>query len=157
MKNNYLKLLIFIAICEFVGIAGTPFTINSISTWYVYLIKLSFSPPNWIFGPVWTLLYLLMGISWFLVVQSKSTKKLNDGALKYFYIQLILNFFWTIIFFGLRSPILAFVEIVSLWIFILLTIKSFYKINKNSSYLLIPYLIWVSFASVLNLSIVVLN
>ncbi len=144
------KLIITVIGCELVGLVGTPFTVAAIPTWYQSLNKPFFSPPNWIFGPVWTALYLLMGISAYLVWIKK-------GALNYFLIQLFLNFLWSVLFFGLRSPLLGFIDIVTLWIFILITILQFYKISKPAAYLLIPYLLWVSFATLLNLSIILLN
>lgn len=153
------KFFISIALCELTGILSTPFTINAIPTWYVALNKPFFSPPNWIFGPVWTTLYLMMGISLFLIWTKKFKKKNKNQnkALKYFFIQLFLNFIWSILFFGLHSPVLGLIDIAALWIMIVLTIKVFYPISKIAAYLLIPYLLWVSFASILNLAIVILN
>jgi tryptophan-rich sensory protein len=131
------------------------FTTSSIPTWYASLIKPSFNPPNWIFGPVWTTLYLLMGISLYLV-WIRGAKK-NRTALIWFGSQLALNSIWSILFFGLKSPLSAFIEIIFLWITILITIIYFYKTSKPAAYLLIPYILWVSFAAVLNISIVILN
>ncbi len=151
------KLIIAIVVCEGVGLAGAFFTFPSIATWYSTLNKPAFSPPSWIFGPVWTILYLLMGVAVYLVwVKGWENKKVKE-ALIYFTVQLILNFLWSVFFFGLHSPLLAFVDIVLLWLAILLTILKFYKISKSAAYLLIPYLLWVTFASILNLSIVLLN
>lgn len=147
---KYLKLILLILLCNFVGIAGSYFTFNSIPTWYVYLNKPFFSPPNYLFGPVWTILYILMGISAFMVWENKK-------AMKYFWIQLFLNGIWTPIFFGAKNLGLAFVVIVIMWVYIVKTIKAFAKVNKKASYLLYPYLIWVSFASLLNFSIWFLN
>lgn len=157
---NFFKLLGFIALCQLAGLIGSLFTFSAIPTWYAYLIKPTFSPPNYLFGPVWTTLYTLMGISLYLVYQTKIKKGGNnqkEKAIRIFYTQLILNALWSIIFFGLKNPGLAFVEIIIMWSYILVTIMRFYKINKIASYLLIPYLLWVSFASVLNLSIALLN
>lgn len=149
------KLVLSIGICLGSGIIGSLFTTPAISTWYVTLNKPFFSPPNWIFAPVWTILYILMGISLYLVWTSRG--KIKQNALSIFFVQLGLNVLWSIIFFGLKNPIFAFVDIVALWIGIFLTIKSFTKINKLAGNLLIPYLLWVSFATLLNLSIVILN
>lgn len=149
--NKYLKLLFSIIVCEGAGLIGSIFTFNSVNTWYVTLNKPFFNPPPWIFAPVWTILYLLMGVSLYLVWEKKKAN------LNWFWAQLCLNFIWSIIFFGLKNPILAFVVIVFLWISILLTIKDFGKVNKTASYLLYPYLAWVSFAGLLNLAIVILN
>lgn len=155
MKVSWIKLIFAIAFCQFAGLVGSVFTFQAIPTWYATLNKPFFSPPNWIFGPVWTILYTLMGISLYLVWTSKS--KLKGEALKIFYAQLVLNSLWSIMFFGLKAPTLALLEILILWIFIAVSIVRFYKIHKTSAYLLLPYLLWVSFASVLNLAIVLLN
>lgn len=155
MRLNLPKLVASIAICLTAGFLGSFFTISAISTWYSTLNKPFFNPPNWIFGPVWTTLYILMGISLYLLWTAK--KKGKGPAIKLFLIQLGLNFFWSIIFFGLQNPLLAFAEIIALWIFIFLTIKQSLKIFKPAAYLLYPYLAWVSFASILNLFIVILN
>lgn len=151
------KLLIAIVGCELVGIVAAPFTIAAIPTWYAHLHKPFFSPPNWVFGPVWTLLYFLMGVSAFLVWQKGLQKKKVKRALGYFLFQLTFNFLWSALFFGLHSPLLGLFDIAALLIFLILTIVSFYKLSRVAEYLLVPYLLWVSFATVLNLSIVLLN
>lgn len=143
--------------CELVGIAATPFTLSTISTWYQTLQKPPFSPPNWIFGPVWTILYFLMGVAAYLVWIKGLEKRAVKTALSIFIAQLVFNFFWSILFFGLHSPLLALIDILILWILILITIIKFHKISKIASYLLIPYILWVTFATILNLSIVLLN
>lgn len=155
--KKYSQLALAIIGCELVGIVSTPFTISAIPTWYRTLNKPFFSPPNWIFGPVWTTLYLLMGISAFLIWQKGLKKKKVKEAITYFGIQLFLNFIWTFLFFGLRNPLLGLIDIVVLWIFIVLTILKFYKLSKPAAYMLIPYLLWVSFATILNFSILILN
>lgn len=155
--NKYFRLLLSIIICELVGLIGTPFTISAIQSWYVYLNKPFFSPPNWIFGPVWTTLYALMGISAYLIWSKGFKNKKVKKGLQFFGIQLGFNFIWSILFFGLHNPILGFLDIILLWISIFITIKKFYVISKPAAYLLIPYLAWVSFASLLNLSIILLN
>lgn len=152
IKINYWKLIASIIICQLIGIIGSFFTISSVSTWYLTLNKPSFNPPGWIFGSVWTILYLLMGISLYLIWNKKS-----KTAIIFFVIQLFLNLSWSILFFGLKSPLLAFIEIILLWLAILLTIIITYKISKPAAYLLIPYILWVSFAIILNLFIVILN
>jgi translocator protein len=152
MKKIY-KLIISIIIPFIASAIGSFFTVSSVSTWYLTLVKPSFNPPSWVFGPVWTLLYLLMGISLYLVWTNNYHKK----ALTFFGIQLTLNALWSILFFGLQNPLAAFIEIIFLWTSILITIIYFYKINKSSAYLLIPYILWVSFAAILNLAIVLLN
>lgn len=152
-----IKLIAAILICEGVGILGSLFTAPSIPTWYKSLNRPTFSPPNWVFAPVWTLLFLLMAISAYLVWNKGLKKTQVREAMYVFIFQLLLNFFWSFFFFGIRQPYLAFLEIIALWLAILLTIIKFYKISKAASYLLIPYILWVSFAAVLNLSIVLLN
>ncbi len=154
---NALKLLFSIIICEAIGILGAVFTTPAIPTWYAGLKKPSFSPPNWIFGPAWTLLYALMGISAYLIWQQGIEKPAVRNALFIFTLQLILNFFWSFFFFKLQSPLHALIEILLLWVLILVTIVSFYQINKAAGLILIPYLLWVSFATLLNFYIVKLN
>lgn len=155
MKKTIFKPILFILSCEFAGIVGSIFTFPSIPTWYASLTKPSFTPPSWLFGPVWTILFALMGVSLYLVWINKS--KLKPFAIKLFFVQIILNIFWSVIFFGLKMPVWAFGEIVMLWVFIFLTIAEFYKINKTAGILLIPYLAWVSFATLLNFAIAILN
>lgn len=151
MTNKFAKLVLCILLCEGAGIIGSIFTLNSVATWYVVLQKPFFNPPSWIFGPVWTTLYFLMGISLFLVWGKKKTN------FKWFWAQLALNVLWSIVFFGMKSPLLAFFVIILLWLSIFNTIQSFKPIDKRSAYLLYPYLGWVSFALLLNLSITILN
>lgn len=155
--SNNSKLLVSIAIPQLVGIFGSAFTISAIPTWYAALNKPEINPPNWLFGPVWTALYLLMGIAAFLVWKKGFENREVKIALTIFGLQLILNFFWTIIFFGLKNPLAAFIEIIVLWIAIMFNIVYFYKVSKIAAYLLVPYLLWVSFASYLNFSIWILN
>lgn len=149
--NRYLKLLFAVLICESAGLIGSIFTFDSVSTWYVTLNKPVFNPPSWIFAPVWTILYILMGISLYLVWGKKK------ADLKWFWVQLTLNSLWSIVFFGLKNPTLALFEIFLLWIAIYMTIRSFWRHNRTSSLLLFPYFAWVSFATILNLAIVLLN
>jgi tryptophan-rich sensory protein len=150
MKNS-IKLLISLAICQLAGVIGSVFTSKSVSTWYTTISKPSFNPPNWLFAPVWISLFLLMGVSLFLV-----WKKDNKGLI-IFFIQLFFNILWSIAFFGLKSPLFGFIIIIVLWILILLTIIRFFKISKLAGWLLIPYILWVSFASILNFSIWIIN
>lgn len=156
MKDLF-KLAGSIVGCELVGFLGTPFTIAAIPTWYATLNKPFFSPPNWIFGPVWTTLYFLMGVSLYLILKKGWQKKAVKKAVLFFLVQLGLNFSWSPIFFGLKAPLLALIIIVALWVLIVLTMKKFYPLSKLAFYLLVPYLLWVSFATVLNAAIVVLN
>ncbi len=153
-KTNYLLLIFSIILCELAGVIGSIFTFSAIPTWYAFLVKPSFSPPNYLFGPVRIILYLLIGISLYLIWK-KGKKAL--GLVKLFLIHLVFNSVWSIIFFGLKNPGLAFAEILILWGIILVLAFKFYKVNKIAAYLLIPYQLWVSFATILNLSIWLLN
>jgi translocator protein len=153
--NNYLKAVLSITICLAVGGISGYITADAIPGWYVNINKPSFNPPNWIFGPVWTTLYIMMGIAFFLIWKSQSP--LKHKAMLIFSVQLILNFFWSILFFNFHLLGFALIEILCMWLFILLSIISFYPVSKVAAYLLIPYLLWVSFASVLNFAIWQLN
>lgn len=155
--NNYIKLFISIFICLTIGGVSGYFTAVEIPTWYATLNKPSFNPPNWIFAPVWTTLYILMAISFWLIWKNNIDASIKNRAMLFFVIQLILNFFWSIIFFHFHLLGVAFIEIILMWLFILFSIISFYPISKIAGYLLIPYLCWVSFASVLNFAIWKLN
>jgi len=148
--------LIAIFICHLAGIIGSVFTASSVTTWYPTLVKPEFNPPSWVFGPVWLTLYTLMGISVYLVWKKKDKYNVTP-ALLVFFAQLVLNAVWSIIFFGLQSPFYAFIIIAFLWVLILGSIYFFYKISKTAAYLLIPYILWVSFAAILNYSIWMLN
>jgi len=153
--NNYLKAILSITICLAVGGISGYITADAIPDWYVNINKPSFNPPNWLFGPVWTTLYIMMGIAFFLIWKSHSP--LKHKAMLIFSVQLILNFFWSILFFNFHLLGIALIEILCMWLFILLSIISFYPVSKVAAYLLIPYLLWVSFASVLNFAIWQLN
>lgn len=181
MKSNTAKLVVSIVVCQLAGIIGSFFTAPAIPTsWFTELKKPSFFPPNWLFAPVWTILFLLMGISLFLVWKKNwgiiivageqekrswnpfSTKLWTgswkeENAILIFSLQLILNILWPVTFFGLKSTGIAFFEILMLWFAILYTIVNFYRISKPAAYLLIPYILWVSFAALLNFSIWQLN
>ena len=137
-----------------VGFIGSFFTTPNIQNWYQYIEKPAFNPPNWIFGPVWTVLYILMGISFYLYAKSEDSKK--QGYV-YYFVQLGLNSLWSILFFGLQNPLLGLIEIFFLLTFIILTIREFRQVNKIAGILLLPYLAWVSFATILNLNIWLLN
>lgn len=151
------KLVICIILCQLAGMIGSFFTRPAIPTWYASLKKPFFTPPDWVFAPVWIILYILMGIAAFLVWRKGWHQKQNRSALIFFGIQLILNALWSFMFFGLRSPLAGFIEISILSVAILLTIQSFLQISRIAGLLLIPYFLWVALASGLNLSIWVLN
>jgi translocator protein len=154
---NVIKLLVSLLIPLAVGGISGYLTSEAIPGWYATLQKPSFNPPNWIFGPVWTTLYLLMGIGFFMVWRLPATTPYRNAALGAFAIQLTLNFFWSLIFFRWHQLGWAFAEIICMWIFILITIYLFHKVKPIAGYLQIPYILWVSFASVLNLAIWKLN
>jgi tryptophan-rich sensory protein len=157
MKNKILKFVAAVAICELAGVIGSFFTASSIQNWYAGITKPVFNPPNWIFAPVWTTLFLLMGVALFLAWTKKAERKLKRTAMILFDFQLVLNIAWSMIFFGLHSPFWAFVDIVALWILILLNAICFYKISKAAGWLYAPYLLWVGFAGVLNFTIWMIN
>jgi tryptophan-rich sensory protein len=152
-----LGLLMAILICEGAGLVGSFFTITAIPTWYPALAKPVFNPPDWIFGPVWTILYALMGWSLFLVWRKLDGKKKTAVALDVFVIQLSLNVIWSVLFFGLQQPGLALFEIILLWMSIVWTYLVFRRISRPAAALLLPYLAWVTFATYLNASIWWLN
>lgn len=156
MKNFY-KLILAIIISESAGVIGSFFTTPSIPSWYANLTKSALTPPSWVFCPVWTTLFALMGIAAFLVWRKGLDRKNVKIALGIFIGQLVLNTLWSIIFFGLHSPGAAFIEIIFLWLAILSTIIAFAKVSKPTAWLLVPYILWVSFAAYLNYSIYVLN
>jgi len=155
--RSVLKLVISLVVCQCAGIIGSILTAPAIPTWYATLEKPPFTPPNWLFAPVWTTLYILMGISLFLVWRKDGKGSKYKSAFIMFFVQLILNSLWSILFFGLKIPILAFIEILILWIAILVTIFLFFQKSKLASFLLIPYILWVSFATFLNGTIMILN
>lgn len=156
-KINWKHLLISILLCQFTGVLGALFTTPAIPTWYATLAKPSFVPPSWMFSVVWPLLFLFMGIALYLVWEKGLEKAEVKKAIVVFSIQLFLNFLWSVLFFGLRSPFYGLVEIVVLWMVILVNIWLFYRVSKTAGLLLVPYILWVSFATVLNYTIWILN
>jgi benzodiazapine receptor len=154
---KWLRLAAFVLVCQMAGIIGSIFTTSSISTWYAGLEKPWFTPPNWLFGPVWITLYTLMGISLYIVWQKGPSKEDVRSALLAFFGQLVINSVWSVVFFGLRSPFYAFVLIFFLWFLILLTILMFYKLDKKAGIILLPYIAWVSIATFLNYYVWILN
>ncbi|MCX6801096.1 MAG: tryptophan-rich sensory protein [Candidatus Diapherotrites archaeon] len=156
-KTDFARLIGCIILCEIAGATGSVFTFPMINTWYSSINKPFFNPPNWIFGPVWTALFLLMGISLYLVLEKGLQKKEVKKAASIFGVQLLMNILWSVLFFGLMSPFLAFIEIIFLWLAIAFTIKSFYPTSKKAAWLLVPYICWVSFALILNFAVWMLN
>ncbi len=158
VMNKYVKILLFVVTCIAVGYLSGMATQSSVTTWFPTLIKPSFNPPSWVFAPVWSMLYIMMGIAAGLVWNRIDyEREVVRKALLFFVIQLILNALWSILFFGMKNPFLAFIEIILLWLMIYETYVKFGKIDKIAGYLFIPYLLWVSFAAVLNGSIWWLN
>lgn len=155
--NNFWKLIVSIAIAEGAGLIGTVFTTPAIPTWYRGLVKPEFAPPNWVFAPVWTALFLLMGIALWLVWKRGWDRPEVKNAIIIFFIQLVLNVLWSAIFFGMQNPGAAFAEIIVLWVSILATIFAFARISAPAAWLLTPYILWVTFASYLNFAIWRLN
>lgn len=155
--RDILYLPVFVAICLAMGGVGGAVTATSVDTWYPTLAKPSWTPPDWLFAPVWTLLYLGMAVAAWLVFRHENDKKKLAIPLGLFFIQLVLNSLWSVLFFGLQSPTAALVEMVVLWMFILTTMVVFWKRAPLAGWLFIPYWFWVSFAFILNLAIVLMN
>lgn len=177
--DKLVKFFISIIICELAGSIGAVFTTPEIGSWYKTLNKPPFNPPNWIFGPVWTILFVLMGIALYLVwtkgwkvkneikFRKKKPNALSERFLSgkwqkaniiiIFVLQLVLNVLWSIIFFGMHFPGLAFFELLMLWFSIIFLIVNFYRVSRAAAVLLLPYILWVSFAGILNLFIWILN
>lgn len=147
---------VFITICQAAGLIGTIFTMPSIPTWYETLNKPPFTPPNWLFGPAWLTLYTMMGIA-ITLIWNRKDKPSASKAINLFFVHLVLNALWSPIFFGAKLLFPAFIIIISIDIFIIILIRQFYKINKIAAYLMVPYFLWVSFASALNFAIWLLN
>lgn len=158
MNATPVLLIACIALCMLVGFAGSVFTPQPGSEWYYSVLnKPSWNPPDWLFAPVWTVLFVLMGVSLSMVIKEGVDKPVVTAALIVFTVQLFLNFGWSAMFFGLQSPFLGYLEIAALWLSIVLTIALFAAVSKTAAYLLIPYLLWVSFASYLTFTIWKLN
>lgn len=156
--KTYSRILLCVVICLAVGYLSSITTQSSIKTWYPTIEKPIFNPPNWVFAPVWTLLFILMGIAAGRVWnQLETSKELVKKGLLFFGVQLALNALWSYLFFGLQNIFLALIEIILLWLVIYETYLIFKKIDKKASYLLLPYLAWVGFATILTASIFWLN
>ncbi|MCX6789483.1 MAG: tryptophan-rich sensory protein [Candidatus Gribaldobacteria bacterium] len=150
--NNIFKLIIAVVVCELAGVIGSVLTTPSIASWYATLPKPALNPPAWVFAPVWTILFALMGVSLYLIWREKQ-KSQSRIAVFVFFQQLGLNVLWSALFFEMHNPMLAFAEIIVLWMCILMTIFYFAKISKPAAWLLVPYIFWVSFAGYLNYAI----
>ncbi len=150
--NPIVMLAVLIAVCLAVGAFGSVFTASSVNGWYPTIHKPSWTPPSWVFAPVWTALYIMMGIAaWF--VWRKRENAGAKSALILFAVQLALNAAWSPLFFGLKNPLAGLLTIILLWAFLAAAILSFWRISRAAAALLAPYWLWVSFASALNLAI----
>ena len=154
---KWMKLIAAIAVCQMAGVIGSVFTSQGVTGWYVDLAKPWFTPPNWVFAPVWITLYTIMGISLYWIWQRGPGNAIVRSALLAFFGQLVINSVWSIVFFGLQSSFYALILIVMLWLLILLTIYKFYKLDKKAGLILIPYIAWVSIATLLNYYVWLLN
>lgn len=154
--KKVLTFLACIAVPLGLGALGGVVTSSNINSWYVTLNQPSFRPPNWLFGPVWTVLYILMGVSFFMILQATASSN-KKRAIRVAVIQMLLNSIWSFLFFYFHQLAVALVDIIVLWIFILTMIITYYPLNKTASLLQIPYLAWVSFATILNAAFVYLN
>ncbi len=160
MMKLIFKIIIAVFVCLVLGGLSGIATVSEIKNWYLQLNKPSFNPPNWLFGPAWSTLYTFMGIAFALIwdrLERANTKLLSSNAIRFFLIQFVLNLLWSSIFFSLHLIAFALIEMLVLWGFILLTILHFYKINKFAGIILVPYILWVSFATILTASILYLN
>lgn len=155
--KNIFKLLASLVICQLAGVSGLFFSRSSISSWYIFLKKPFFTPPAWVFAPAWILLYLLMAVSAYIIWSHEEDAPRRTNAMAVFILQLAMNAAWSPVFFGLRSPASGLAVIIILWVLILVTILEFFKLSKTAGYLLLPYIVWVSFAALLNASIVFIN
>lgn len=158
MTSSRLRVLIFsLLIPQLAGILGALFTTPNIASWYDLQQKPALAPPNWVFGPVWTTLFILMGVALYLVWVKGAQHRDVSIAIKIFAVQLVLNVGWSYFFFGMRSPQYAFIEVIIFWLAILINCVVFFKISKVAGLLLVPYLLWVGFAGYLNYEVWQLN
>ncbi len=155
--HSLLKLIAVILVCNGIGSLGALVTVTGPGSWYAALEKPFFTPPGWVFAPVWITLFILMGVAFFLIWESGTGRREVRIALAIFGIQFVINVLWSFLFFGLRSPILGLADIILLWILIAATIAAFYRVRKSAAWLLIPYICWVTLATALNYGIYVLN
>ena len=156
-QKKGIQIAIAVAICLFAGFIGSVATQTSVNTWYTGIEKPFFNPPNWVFAPVWTSLFVLMGVAAGIVWSHGFYHKWVKTALYHFGFQLLLNIAWSLVFFGLKEIFGALLIVVGLFVLLLFTFKWFKVVNKTAAYLLVPYILWVGFASVLNFAIWRLN
>lgn len=155
--QSYPKLAAAILLCVIFGSIGSLVTITGPGSWYSTLQKPFFAPPNWVFAPVWITLFVLMGIAFYLVWESGTEHREVKAAIGIFGVQFLLNIIWSFLFFGLKSPLLGFIDILLLWVMIVVSIWAFYRVRKSAAYFLIPYIAWVTIASALNGAIYFMN
>lgn len=155
--QSFPKLAASILLCIIVGSIGSLVTITGPGSWYASLQKPFFAPPNWVFAPVWITLFTLMGIAVYIIWQSGPEKRDVRIAIGIFCVQFFFNVIWSFLFFGLKSPLLGFIDILILWVMIVVTLWAFYRVKKSAAYLLIPYIAWVTLASALNGAVYFMN
>ncbi|MDI9363969.1 MAG: TspO/MBR family protein [Flavobacterium sp.] len=155
-RSNVIKAISSIGLTVGLGTASGYLTVSEIPTWYAGVTKPSFNPPNYLFGPVWTILYILMGISFFIIWKQPPSPQ-RKKAINFYLLQYALNLAWSFIFFNQHQIFLALIDIIAMWFLIQFTMIAFGKINKIAAWLLLPYLLWVSFATMLNAAIWLLN
>jgi len=156
-KQPFFVLIVSVVVAELAGVLGSLFTTPNIQIWYDLLNKPAVNPPSWVFGPVWTTLYFLMGVAAYLVWKQGTKDKNVRIALRFYVLQLLVNIIWSYAFFGAHSPLAGLCVIAGLWLFIAATILVFQKVSKLAAWLMIPYIVWVSFATYLNFSLWILN
>jgi len=154
---RFRKLLTSIIIVQVAGLIGSAASFRAINSWYAFLVKPTFNPPNWLFGPVWTTLYILMGVALYRVWNKGLGKKRVRVAFWLFIVHLFFNTGWSVVFFGFHSLFGGFIALLVLWAMIVALIWKFYEIDRWAAFLLVPYLLWVSFAGVLNVALWLLN
>lgn len=157
MKTQWNKLGLSMLVSFLPGIIGSLFMMGTIDTWYATLNKPWFTPPNWLFAPVWTMLYVLMGVSLYLVWTKKASSEVKSDAYFYFFAQLAFNGLWTPVFFYIQVPVIGLLIILLLYGLVIMTMITFYKTSKKAAYLLIPYIVWLTIATLLNYFIIILN
>jgi len=155
--QSYPHLIGSVLFCIIIGSIGSLVTITGPDSWYAGLAKPFFTPPGWVFGPVWITLFTLMGIALYRVWQSGTEQPDVRRALAIFGVQFLFNVSWSFLFFGLRSPLLGLINILLLWLMIAATIAAFYRVDRTAAYLLVPYIAWVTLATALNGSIYLMN
>ncbi|MFC1893496.1 TspO/MBR family protein [Chloroflexota bacterium] len=155
--GEVVRLVMSLVACQCAGLIGSIFTTPAIPTWYAALEKPPFTPPNWLFAPAWATLYLLMGVAAFLVWRKGLHEEGVKSALVVFLVQLVINAVWSVVFFGLQSPVAGAIVIIALWTAILITILGFFRLSVAAGALLLPYILWVSFAAALNIAVLILN